>query len=146
MEVEKEPTGKEENFWGNSRNIIPRELAEQGEIEAAVGVDLRDAAESENVGAGLAHPGGVWRVSSEFECEVGFHRCVDLARAADENIPAAVSGLSAANVVGALGLENLVHATPPVHVEDGVGTESRIDQQLTFPVSVVFLDRKEEVL
>jgi hypothetical protein len=80
VEVEKEPTGKEKNLWRNRRHILPGELAEQGQIEAAVSVDLRNPPESENVGAGLAHPRGVRRVSGKLEGEVSFDRRIDLAR------------------------------------------------------------------
>ena len=146
VEVEKEPAGKEKNLGRDGGDIVPWELAEKGEVEATVGIDLRDAAETEDIRPGVSHPGGVWRVASELQREVGFHRSIDLTRATDENIPAAISRLPTTDVVGAFGLENLVHRAPPIHVEDGVRTERGIHQQLTFPMAVLFLDRKKKIL
>ena len=143
VEVKKEPFREEEDFRRDGGQVLPRKLAEKGQIELSIRIDLRNTAEAEDIRAGLPHPRGVGRVSSELERKVGFHGGVDFARATDKNIPSAVGELAATDMGRAFALQGFVHLPKPMHVDDVVAAQSGIGEKLTLPVAVRSLEAKQ---
>ena len=143
VEVEEKPIREEEDLRRDGGQVLPRKLAEKRKVKLSVGVDLRDAAEAEDVRAGLPHPRGVGRVAGKLEREVCLNRGVDFARTTDKNIPAAVGELAATNVSRAFGLQGFIHLPQPMHVDDIVATEGGIGDELAFPMAVGSLQAKE---
>src|SRR6266446_2396204 len=136
IDVEWRPTRQQNHFNWNGRQIFPRKLAEQREIELAERIHPRDAAETQNVLARFAHERQIRRITSQLQREIAFDRSVDLARAAEINIPAAVRQLSFQNVTGTAFLKRNVDLAQPVHEEHEVRAKGAIDQQFTAPMAV----------
>ena len=122
------PARQQNHFHRNGRQIFPRELAEQREVKLAERVHSRNAAETQNVFARLAHERQVRRITGELQREVAFDRRVDLARATEINIPAAIRQLSFQYVASAAFLKRHVDLAQPVHEQHEVGAERAIDQ------------------
>ena len=146
VDVEKKPVRQEENLRGHRRHVFPWELPKQGEVEPAIGVHLRNPAETQNVGACFAHPERIRRISSELQREIRLHGGVDFRRAANKNIPTPVCRLAPADVVCAFPLEVRVDASAPMQKDDRVAAQRGIHGKLTLPVSVGLLDREEKFL
>ncbi len=130
------PARQQNHFYRNGRQIFPRKLPEEREIKFAERVHPGNAAETQNILARFAHERQVRRITGQFQREVAFDRCIDLARAAKINIPTPVRQLPFQNVTGAAFLKRNVDLTEPVHEKDEVGAKCAVDQQLAAPMPV----------
>ena len=143
VDVEEEPAREEHHLDRDGGQELPRELAEQREVELRVGVHARDAAEPQDARAAFVHPWLHGRVAGELQREVGFHAGIHVAGPALVDVPPAVGELPAADVRHAFLLQDRIHLPSPVHVEHVVRAERAIDEELAAPMSVRVLEAEE---
>ena len=145
VEMERKPSRQQHDFDGNIGHAAPRDLREQCQRNPGEHIDPGGAALPQDCRARPRHVRRVRAVAGQLQRVVGLDRATQIEVAAMIERPAAVLGLSGAQVAAELCLERGVDLVQEVHHHDVLGRDRAVRLELEQPVSLFILPRNQRI-
>jgi hypothetical protein len=82
-------------------------------------------------------------MAGEFQCKIGFHRCIDFRRATEIDVPPAVFQLVSQDVFRELWDSFVIEAAQDMKIEDVIRFERCVRFELSQPIAILVLKRHQ---
>jgi hypothetical protein len=134
--MEREPAGQQHQLDRHDRDRAPRHLPEQGKMDPGEHIGARSASPSQNPVARAAHVRCRRIVADKLEREVSPDAGAEVEVAAEIQRPAAVVGLTRAQIGGDLVLQRLIDLGEEMLEEHVIGGNRRVRLELEYPMAI----------
>ena len=143
--MERKPARQEHDLDRNIGHAAPRNLPEQRECDAREHVAASRAAALQNRRTRAHHVGGLGAVAGELQGKVGLDAAAHVEVAAVVQRPAAMLGLTSAQISRELWLQRSVNLVQEVRHQDVLGGNGAVRLQLEQPIALRALQTDQRV-